>query len=604
MSLQHSHYTRKLAVILHADVVGSTALVQANEVIAHERIQKSFNHFSEIIDNYGGIAHEIRGDALVAEFSRASDAVCAAMAFQARNAVRNEDFADRIIPRLRIGISLGEVVVADKTITGTGVIVAQRLEQLAEPGGVVVQGTISETVPARLPFEFESLGERKLKGFEQPVRAFTLRMKAGAAVPISESRSVEPNDGVVRSVRNKINKPSIAVLPFDDMNESSDRQFFSDGLTEDLITELSRFREFLVIARHSSFAFKEKRIDIPEIGRQLGVEYIVEGSVRRSGNNTRITAQLIDVKTGGQIWAERYDRIIDDVFAVLDDLVRSIAVTLAGKVEVVRRDRAREKPTSSMDAYDWLVEGRESFYRATPAENEKACEMFTKAVSLDSNFAAAHAFLAETHLRDWVTFWNDAPTVSQKNAWEHARTAVGLDETDSRCQTAVGVAHLFNGNHGQARVHLEKALALNSNDVRALSYMSRYHVLAGNPELAIEEVNEARRRNPFGKYDWGLVPAYYSTRRYQDAVNLMRGLHDAAPIQLCWLGLAHAQLGNIEIAKKIVEEFVSTAAAKLSAVGVALPQSWSNFVMQRWPFEQAKDREHFRDGLRKAGMPY
>jgi adenylate cyclase len=603
MSFEQGHHARKLAVILHADVVGSTALVQENEVLAHQRIQHSFRQLSQVVADYGGVAHEIRGDALVAEFSRASDSVCAALAFQLANSIYNEELEDGIRPEIRIGISLGEVVIADSTLTGSGVVLAQRLEQLADPGGVVVQGTVSETVPVRLPFEFESLGEQNLKGFDQPVRAFSVRTKPGELVPDPELESAAQPEASILQESSEPSRPSIAVLPFDNMSGDSDQDYFSDGITEDIITEISRFRDLFVIARHSSFALKNQPVDIADIGEKLGVQYVVEGSVRKSGNRARITAQLIDVSTGNHIWADRYDRELEDIFDVLDEVVRTITTTLVGRIGHVHRDRAQRKSTSSLDAYDWFVQGRELFYNATSDDNVTACGMFENAISLDPDYAAAYALLAESYVRDWVTFWNNPPETSQSLAWENAKKAMMLDDTDSRSQTAIGVANLFDGNHEQGRFHLDKALVLNPNDTHALIYMSRHDVLSGNPDLAIERITEARRHNPFGKYDWSLVPAYYLARRYDEAINVMRGIQDPAPIQLCWVAATYAQAGEIENAGKIGARLIDAMSSKLTSVGATMPKSWLGFISQRYPFKERNDMEHFLDGLRKAGVP-
>ena len=297
--------SRKLAVIVHADVIGSTTLVQRNEVIAHARIQDAFHRFSAVINRYGGTAHELRGDALVAEFARASDAVSAALAFQADNEEHNQTLRDDIQPVLRVGISMGEVVIADGTMTGTGVVLAQRLEQLAAPGGIVVQGSVSETVPSRFPIDFESLGEKKLKGIEQSVRAFIARLKPDEQVPDSETnaaiRKFWTDDAHELPTLELPDKPSIAVLPFANMSGDPDQEYFADGITEDIITALSKFRWFFVIARNSSFVFKGQTVDLRQVGRELGVRYVLEGSVRKAANRVRISAQLIDAETGSHV---------------------------------------------------------------------------------------------------------------------------------------------------------------------------------------------------------------------------------------------------------------------------------------------------------------
>lgn len=603
MSFEQGHHARKLAVILHADVVGSTALVQENEVLAHQRIQHAFRHLSQVVADYGGVAHEIRGDALVAEFRRASDSVCAALAFQVANSIHNKELEDGIRPEIRIGISLGEVVIADSTLTGSGVILAQRLEQLADPGGVVVQGTVSETVPVRLPFEFESLGEQSLKGFSQPVRAFSVRTKSGERVPDPELDAVALPQASNLQESSEPSRPSIAVLPFDNMSGDPNQDYFSDGITEDIITEISKFRDLFVIARHSSFVLKNQSVDIAEIGEKLSVQYVVEGSVRRSGNRARITSQLIDVSTGKHIWADKYDRELEDIFDVLDEVVKTITTTLVGRIGHAHRDRAQRKPTSSLDAYDWFVQARELFFNATSDDNVKACGMFENAISLDPDYAAAYALLAESYVRDWVTFWNNPPETSHSLAWENAKKAMALDDTDSRSQTAIGVANLFDGNHQAAQFHLDKALVLNPNDAHALMYMSRHDVLSGNPDLAIKRVTEARRHNPFGKYDWSLVPAYYLARRYDEAINVMQGIQDPAPIQLCWVAATYAQAGEIEAAGKLGARLIDAMRSKLTSVCATMPKNWLDFIAQRYPFRERTDMEHFLDGLRKAGVP-
>ena len=607
MATNQGQYSRKLAAILHADVAGSTTLVQKNEAIAHERIQNTFRQFSEIIADYGGTPHEIRGDALVAEFDRASDSVCAALVFQAKNAVTNSTLTDDIRPEVRIGISLGEVVVADGTVTGSGVVLAQRLEQLASPGGIVVQGAVSETVPVRLPFTFESLGEQNLKGFDQPVRVFTVRTKAGELVPepdrdaTSESDITQQDEGPDQ--KSEKGKPSIAVLPFANMSGDPEQEYFSDGITEDIITELSRFHELFVIARNSSFVFKDQSVNVSEIGRKLGVQYVVEGSVRKSGQRARITAQLVDAVTGNHLWADKYDRDLEDIFDVQDEVARTITSTLVGRVGHAHGDRVQKKGTPNLDAYDWFIQGREIFYGGTPEDNEKASGMFEQAIALDPEYAAAYALLSESYIRDWITFWNEPLDKSFDGAWSYANKAITLDDTDSQTHTAFGVTSLFSGELEQARFHLERARALNSSDTRALAYLSRYDVFTGNSERAIERVNEALRYNPYGKYYFFLVPAYYVAHRYADAIQVLSHIKNPAPIMLCWAAAAYAQTGDVKNARDAVKRFMAVAERNLRAAGSPMPASWVEFVAQRFQAKEAEDREHFQDGLRKAGVP-
>jgi len=356
--------TGKLAVILHADVVGSTVLVQRDERRAHERITSAFRRFSQTIQEYGGQVHEIRGDALVAEFARASDAVCAAIAFQQENTAYNKILDDDIVPEVRIGISLGEVIIADNTVTGAGVVLAQRVEQLAEPGGMCITGAIREATPERLPLDNENLGEQQLKGFEQPVHVHAVRLQSGAEVPPPERRqarkrrhtrmvatavaaalvaaialawlkpwqsNTEPGS-VDRMAYALPSEPSIAVLPFANLSGDPEQDYFVDGFTNEIITNLSKFPEFFVIASNSVFTYKGKAVRVNEVGRELGVRYVLEGSLQRSADKLSVRAQLIEAANEKQLWGEQYDVAPQEIFAVQRGLTQQIASTLASKV--------------------------------------------------------------------------------------------------------------------------------------------------------------------------------------------------------------------------------------------------------------------------------
>ncbi len=377
--------TRKLAVILHADVVGSTVLVQRDERRAHGRITSAFQRFSQTIQEYGGQVHEIRGDAVVAEFSRASDAVCAAIAFQQGNTAHNKTLDDNIIPEVRIGISLGEVIMSDNTVTGAGVVLAQRVEQLAEPGGVCSTEAIREATPDRFPLVNENLGEQELKGFEKSVRVYAVRLQPDAEVPPPEPqqatrRKQTPLVAVTlallvvvtialvllkpweareepAAVENMAlplpDKPSIAVLPFDNLSGDSKQDYFADGVTESVITELSRFRNLFVIASNSTFGYQDKPMTTKQVSEELGVQYVLEGSVQRSTDRVRVNVQLVDALTGRHLWGERYDKELNDLFVVQDEVTGQIVATLAtedGRLAKAWQERTARKGTESLSA--------------------------------------------------------------------------------------------------------------------------------------------------------------------------------------------------------------------------------------------------------------
>jgi adenylate cyclase len=352
---------RRLAVMLHTDVIGSTALVHLDEGLAHERIQDAFRRFSLTIEEYGGKTLEMRGDALLAEFGWASDAVCAALSFQAANTSFNGSLTDEVRAQLRVGLSLGEVIIADDTVTGVGVVLAQRLEQLAHAGGVVIQGAICEAVPTRFPFDYESLGERDLKGFDRPIRAFAVFLQDGQVIPPPESvtpaLSQESYGATKSGVIELPDKPSIAVLPFENLSSDPEQDFFADGFAGDIITGLGRIRQFFVISRNTTFFYKGQTTDAKTVAKELGVRYLLEGSVRKAGNRVRVSAQLIGGETGNQLWAERFDRQVTDVFDVQDEITELIVGALEPELGYAERSRIRLRPTDSLDAWGYYQRG-------------------------------------------------------------------------------------------------------------------------------------------------------------------------------------------------------------------------------------------------------
>lgn len=588
---------RRLAVILHADVVGSTKLVKADETLAHLRIQDAFRLFSETISRYGGGAREIRGDALVALFSKASDAVSASITFQAENTAHIESFEDDIRPVVRVGVSMGEVVVADDTVTGEGVVLAQRLEQLAEPGSVVVQAATYHTIPKRLPFSYESLGERKLKGFDEPVTAYAVSLTPGAKLPKPEAQRQREEQ-----TPDLPEKPTIAVLPFTNMSGDPAQEYFSDGITEDIITELSHFKGLSVVARNSSFTFRNQSVDITDVGKKLNVRYVLEGSIRKSGRRVRVTAQLIDTDTGAHVWADRYDRDLEDIFAVQDEVVRIISATLVGKVELADHELAKRKPPSSLKAYDCVVLGLYHFYKWTPEDNLKARELFEQAIEIDPEYASAYAWLSEAHFREGLNAWSASHEESFLQFHDYAAQAVALDDNDSRTQTSLGVAYLFRGEHDLARSHLERALALNPSDTRALVHLARCEALAGTTSRGVDRLAEALRFNPLANYQWYAGQIHYIARQYEEAIQVLKGLSNPNALVHAFLAASYGQLGRTDMAHQAASDFISKATTLVNHSGAPFPTSWIEFVTARYPFKLAEDEEHLRIGLAKAGL--
>ena len=583
---------RKLVAILHADVVGSTALVKQNETVAHERVQAAFRQLSETIGNYGGIAHEIRGDALVAEFARASDAVSASITFQSANSAQNEQLPDKIRPVLRVGISLGEVVIADGTVTGEGVVLAQRLEQLAEPGGVCMQGAAYETVPKRLPFAYENLGERKVKGFDEPVRVFAVSLREGASIP-----KAEPGAKRNSAVAGASDKISIAVLPFINMSGDREQEYFSDGITEDIITELSRFKNLSVIARNSSFTFKGQAVDVKEIGQRLHVNHLVEGSVRKAGNRVRVTAQLVEATSGNHLWAERYDRSLEDIFAVQDEVASSVVAKLGLSLREAATAYAKTRPTEISNAYDHFLRGRAAWWRGEWNEGFSHLE---SALEIDPGFAAAHAWLALQYAYQSFgsTMGFSAEEISERSH-EHAEAALLLDEKDPFVHMAASMAFGFSPQPDKERGlhHSDVSVGLNPHDADVM-YCRAYHLAYfGRYQEALEWLDKLRALNPVSTYMLSECYAdiYYMMGRYDEVLTTFRGQADVpAQVQVVFAACL-AQLGRIEEAHE-----------RMAEMEASRPMSFDllSFVnAQLAACARPQDAEHWREGFRKAGIP-
>jgi len=601
--MSKDHLSRKLAVLLHADVVGSTSLVQKNETLAHERIQTAFHQFSETIKSYGGITRELRGDALVAEFDRASDAVAAALAFQVSNGELNATLDDGIQPQLRMGISLGEVVIADNTITGAGVVLAQRLEQLADSGGIVVQGSVSETVPTRMPFEFESLGEMTLKGFDHPVRAFVARLRPGEELPEPET------DATLETVESKRlqvpDKPSIAVLPFTNMSSDPEQEFFSDGISEDIISELSRFHALFIIARNSSFRFRGSDAGIQEIGRQLGVQYVVEGSVRRAGNRVRIIAQLIEAETENQIWAERYDRDLEDIFEVQDEVTRSIVAVLPGRIQEDVVDRAARKPTENMKAYELMLQGKAYRDLLSAEGNAAARRCCQKAIELDPRYARAYMYLSDSYIVDgWLGL---AASDEQDLAMQYAREAAHLDSNDVYIQDHLGFAHLSCGLWREAEVQFGKTLSNIVNEAESMAWCGYAYVLMGKLEKARAIVIEAMRLDPLHPptIDWILGQIYFFEGKYEEVLDLMYGKALLNSLAFAFVTAAHAYLGHQESTQLALQSFISERRNEFNSRGIEIDDDTVSALAGAYKvmWRDPSSWNQLADGLRLAGLP-
>jgi len=623
--------TRKLAVVLHADVVGSTKLVQRNETLAHNRVQDAFRRFSEIITAYGGIAREIRGDALIAEFPRASDAVCAALGFQQLNAQHNNQFEDDIAPTIRIGIALGEEVFADDTVTGPGVVLAQRVEQLSIPGGVCVTSAIHEAIPTRMPFDQESMGEQQLKGFEEPVRVYRVRLKQGETIPEAElfnppRRSLTKRNlvfgisaigliaavGIILWLQPWINrdnqvttivakdvepdKPSIAVLPFDNLSGDQEQRYFADGLADDLITDLSKLSGLHVIARTSSFAYRGVSEGIKQVAMELGVKYILNGSVRRSDKTVRINAQLVDSVTGQHVWSERFDRDLTDIFTIQDEVTDQIVRALELSLNANERERLDRPRAANFDAYDMLLRAREIQARFTPEDNAAGRELYRKAAQLDPDYARAYAGVAFTHAIDVNMNWSDNQKQSIKLGREAVARAFELDDSLGQVYFSQGSLDLAEGRYQESVEVMKRGIEVAPSYADGIANLAFSLVNWGHHAEGLEAINNAKKFNPRFTQVYLYVEslALFHLQRFEDAIPLLQTAIERNPafdrLQLL-LAATLAHLGKLEEAEWALQE------ALFVRPDLSLSDERSDSILAR-----DEDIERYVKGLKIAGL--
>ena len=474
---------RRLAAILAADMVGYSRLIGADEegTIARQR-----SHRETIIDpqiaSYDGRIVKTMGDGLLVEFASVVDALKCAIAIQSGMAERETEVPDDRRIRYRIGINLGDIVIDGEDILGDGVNVAARLEGLAEPGGICISGTVFDQVKGKLDAGFEDLGPQKVKNIAEPVRAYrvtsaSLASASTKALPVPE-------------------KPSIAVLPFENMSGDPEQEYFSDGITEDIITALSKFGWFFVIARNSSFAYKGRAIDVKQVGRELGVRYVLEGSVRKAGDRVRITAQLIEAETGNHLWAERYDRNLEDIFELQDEITQTISAAIEPELFSSEYDRTLRKPTENLSAWDLFQRGNALFWRSDRASLESGIKLIRKAADLDSNFGQAFGYLAYGALLSLFLEWAQDREATLRQGIADAKHALAIDRRDYFAQFALGRLNTLVGDHRAALRALETCVEINPNFALGYLGLEEAHVYDGDAKLAIEYADKAIRLSP------------------------------------------------------------------------------------------------------------
>ena len=624
-------FKRKLTAILSTDVVGYSRLMGEDEEATVRTLTTYREVLTTLIQQHNGKVVDSPGDNLLAEFASVVDAVQCAVAVQKEIKSRNDELSENRRMQFRIGINLGDVIQEEDRIYGDGVNIAARLEALADPGGICVSKTAFDHIETKLPLGYEFLGEQEVKNIAKPVGAYRVLMEprvtvakekeAAEVIPFWRRKAaiagviavvvviigvallwnfylrppqIEPAS-VERMAFELPDKPSIAVLPFVNLSGDPEQEYFADAISENITTELSRFEYLFVIARHSAFVYKGSKKKIKQISQELGVRYLLEGSVQRSDTQLRINAQLIDAISGEHVWAEKFDRNISNIFVIQDEITSTVVATLAEKIWQVRAKALAKKPLSNFKAWDYILRGRVHLSRGGKQEYATARALFEKALELDPDLSIAYIQLAWTYYVDWRFGGVEAKSKSLDKAEAWANKAAAFGENNADFQWLLSRIALGRGRYDAAFAHNERALELNPNHGELIFNYGLLLLYAGRSEESIPWIKKAMRLNPYHPAIWTsfLAGSYYFAQRYNEAVDTLvrKGRLNIGDHRL--LAASYVQLGRLDKAQVHVKEILEINPQFTLSKYRKLQQFWKN----------ATDIEHFIDDLRKAGLP-
>ena len=564
---------RRLAAILAADVAGYTQLMEkdAEGTVAAWQAARS-DVIRPIVHDHSGKLVKLTGDGFLIEFPTVLDAVTCAVSVQKDLASSTLDF--------RMGVHMGDIIDDGEDIHGEGVNVAARLEGLADAGGICVSGSVHEQVRNRIDVTYEDLGEKEVKNVSAPVRVYAIHLDSANKLAVIEAELT--------------NKLSIAVLPFDNLSGDPEQEYFSDGMAEDLITDLSKISSLSVAARNSSFFFKDQMPDIREVGEKLDVNFVLEGSVRKMGDRLRINAQLIDAAGGNHLWAERYDGDLAEIFEFQDRIREEIVAALELKLTAAETTGVKKQRTGNIEAYDLYLKGRNLYHRFTPETYLQAIECLEKAIDLDPRFGDAYSYLSYCYFSAWTLQWPGA-NKDLSDALEMAETGVSLDPGSALAHTRLGWIQGFLRHYDEAIASFEKALSIEPDHPETLSYYGEFLNFYGEPDKGMKFCLEALRLEPFAPPTWELHVgmSYYGSRRFKEAATILKTVIDRvpsfAPVRLL-LALSYAELNRIEEARE-----------QLATLKEGTP-NYQRFISEVWPYRDENIREQFFETLRKAGL--
>jgi adenylate cyclase len=574
---------RRLAAILAADIAGYSALMGADEARTVRDLKGHQAIVLPMIGEFAGRIIDTAGDGILAEFASVVNAVKCALAIQSTMAERNAAIEPQHRMQFRVGINIGDVVYDEVRIYGDGINIAARLESIAEPGGICISSKVYEEVNGRVELACDDIGEQQLKNIARPVHVYRIRLDG--ALPVVGSAPALPD------------KPSIAVLPFQNMSGDAEQEYFADGITEDLITDLSKISSLFVIARNSSFAYKGRSVKVQEIGRDLGVRFVLEGGVRKAGNRVRITAQLIDADSGGHLWAERFDRDLTDIFSTQDEVVEKIVGALAITLTPGEEQRLRRRGTENVEAYETWLRARELLGGGTRESVVQARAMYRRSIAIDPTFANPHAGLALAEIMDYINDWAVDPAAALGEAERCARRALELSPQEPVTHLALGNVLLWRRNHEGALSEFRRALALDRSYAQGYSATGMVLMYAGRPAEALEPIAMAMRLDPHYATIvlHFLAQAHFALGSYETAARYLVdriARNPSTDASRMLLASCYGHLGRIDDARKTWAEVLEVN-----------PQF---SLMQRGrvlPYKNASDFQRIADGLAKAGLP-